>query len=68
MVISKRNNINGVAILTFENDCLKTEIVPALGGKILSVFNKLLNKEFLWCNENLQLSTQNPGDDFDSSF
>lgn len=68
MDISKRNNINGVEILTLENDCLKTEIVPELGGKILSVFNKLLKKEFLWCNEILQLSTHSPGDDFDSSF
>jgi hypothetical protein len=68
MIISKRNNINGVEILTLENNCLKTEIVPALGGKILSVFNKFLNKEFLWCDKNLQLNTQNPGDDFDSSF
>jgi hypothetical protein len=68
MIISKRNNINGVEILTLENDCLRTEIVPASGGKILSVFNKLLNKEFLWCDENLQLNTQNPGDDFDTSF
>lgn len=68
MVISKRYNINRVEILTLENDCLKTEIVPALGGKILSVFNKFLNKEYLWCNKDLQLNTQNPGDDFDSSF
>jgi hypothetical protein len=68
MVISKRFNIIGIEILTLENDCLKTEIVPALGGKILSVFNKLLNKEFLWCDRNLQLTTQNTWDDFDSSF
>jgi len=68
MMISMRNNINGVEILTLENDCIKTEIVPTLGGKILSVFNKLLNKEFLWHNENLQLNTHCLGDDFDSSF
>ncbi len=67
MIVSKRNN-NGVEILTVENGHIKTEIAPELGGKIISVYNKHLQKEFLWSNKNLQLNAQKSGNDFDSNF
>ena len=67
MKVSKRNN-NGVEIITIENDHIKTEIAPGLGGKILSVYNKHLQKEFLWTNKNLQLTANQPGDDYDPCF
>ena len=67
MKVSKRNR-NGVEIITIENDHIKTEIAPRLGGKILSVYNKHLQKEFLWINKNLQLTANQPGDDYDSCF
>lgn len=67
MKISKRKN-NGIEILTAENGQIKTEIAPGLGGKIVSIYNKQLQKEFLWSNENLPLAVHQPGDDFDSNF
>ena len=33
---------NGLEVITIENEELRIEIVPALGGKIISVYNKLL--------------------------
>ena len=63
-----RDKINGVDVFILENDLLKVAVVPALGGKILSVYNKSLKKEFLWTNKNLQLKTQEPGADYDSNF
>jgi len=59
---------NGLDIVTIGNDLLQLSIVPALGGKITSLFNKILQKEFLWTNKNLPLKMNKPGDDYDSNF
>lgn len=61
-------SINGVDIFTIENGHLKVSVAPALGGKILSVFSKLLQREFLWINRNLELAALGPGADYDSNF
>lgn len=66
-MISK-NQINGIEVISMENDYLQIAVVPALGGKILSVFNKALQKEFLWMNKNLLLQKQSTGADYDSNF
>jgi Domain of unknown function (DUF5107) len=60
--------INGVEILTLENEQLAVSLAPALGGKILSVYNKELCKEFVWTNKDLIISTNPPGSDYDSNF
>ena len=51
-----------------ENDHLKYELAPAAGGKIVSIFNKPLRKEFLWTQENLSLQRLAPGTEYDSHF
>jgi hypothetical protein len=58
------------AIDTFvlENDHLKVSVAPALGGKILSVYNKPLRHEFLWTNKNLPLVAHDPGTEYDPNF
>src|SRR5690606_35547401 len=58
----------GLNIITIESDQLRVEVIPALGGKISSVFNKQHSKEFLWNNVGLELRENQPGDDYDSSF
>ena len=68
MNFSKRTAENDVEILTIENKYIKTEIAPGLGGKILSVYNKNLNKEFLWTNVDLELKPNNPGENYESNF
>lgn len=67
MVVS-RKIINDTEILTGENVNIKFEIVPSAGGKILSIYNKSLQKEFLWRNINLLLTTFQPGSDYDNNF
>lgn len=62
------NHINGIEVLTGENDYIKFETVPEAGGKIISIYNKKLQKEFLWKNTNMLLKTHKSGDDYDANF
>lgn len=66
-MISKRIT-NEIEFITVETDHLVFSIAPALGGKITSVFNKQLQKEFLWFNEQLPLQQNLPGADYDANF
>lgn len=59
---------NGIEILTVESDHLIFSIAPALGGKILNIYNKHLAKEFLWRNEQIPLEIHTVGADYDSNF
>lgn len=67
MKISSRE-YNGMTLLSGENDQIRFEIVPAMGGKLTSVYNKILDKEFLWHNQGLDLSVNAAGTDYDSHF
>lgn len=62
------NITNGIEILTMESHDLIFSIAPALGGKITSIFNKKLDKEFLWTNENAPLKIHPRSTDYDSNF
>lgn len=65
--ISKRE-VNSLTVLSIENDHLRVEIVPELGGKITSVINKKYDNEFLWSNRGLKLQKYYAGDDYDTNF
>lgn len=67
MKISSRE-YNGMTLLSGENDQIRFEIVPAMGGKLCSVYNKILGKEFLWHNESLDLGMNAAGTDYDTHF
>src|SRR4051812_14490871 len=58
----------GIEVVTMETDHLQFSIAPALGGKILNIYNKHLTKEFLWINPNLPMQIQERGADYDSNF
>jgi hypothetical protein len=59
---------NGIEVFILENELLRVSVAPALGGKILSVYNKPLGKEFLWTNKQLQPTIHEAGADYDSNF
>ncbi|RZM17805.1 MAG: hypothetical protein EOO88_42380, partial [Pedobacter sp.] len=67
MIVSKYEK-DGVLLLAGENDYIRFEIAPSLGGKLTSVYNKELKKEFLWHNNQLALSINNQGADYDENF
>src|SRR3954463_1228554 len=59
---------NGIEVFTVETEDLIFSIAPAVGGKITSIYNKNLKKEFLWTNQNLPLKIHSSGADYDSNF
>lgn len=61
-------NQNNLWKYTIESECLQLDVFPALGGKLTSIFNKRLGKEFLWNNKDLPLQMCNVNDDYDSNF
>ncbi|MFT3748949.1 MAG: hypothetical protein QM768_11555 [Agriterribacter sp.] len=65
IAISIRNNIECISL---KNDLLSVIIVPAMGGKILSIFNDQLQKEFLWHNNKVPFQAYTPGADYDANF
>lgn len=67
MIVSK-SRINNIEVLIGENNQIKFVIAPSSGGKILSVYNKTLQKEFLWHNTNLLFDINQPGADYDTNF
>jgi len=67
MTLSEYYN-NDITIIRGENERIRFDIAPALGGKIMSVYNKVLQKEFLWHNSNLLPGKNEPGADYDTNF
>jgi hypothetical protein len=60
--------LDGLSIISGENDYLKFEILPDTGGKIISIYNKQLGREFLWTQQDLTLRQLAPGTEYDPNF
>jgi galactose mutarotase-like enzyme len=60
--------INDVRIVRLENSFLRVDVAPEIGGRIISVYNKALDIEFLWRNKQLVLNPAQPGDAYDPRF
>lgn len=67
MTVSETKS-DGFVKLILENQHLVVKVVPALGGKIVSIYHKALEKEFLWHHPNLSLTSLAPGADYDTNF
>lgn len=59
---------NGIEIYTIENTHLRVSIVPDMGGKLISIYNKPLEKEFLWTNDFLPFTMAASGSEYDANF
>jgi hypothetical protein len=64
----EKSTMNGIDVLTIESKYLNVAIAPALGGKILSIYNKIIQKEFVWINQQQSLEKKEPGADYDTNF
>jgi hypothetical protein len=63
-----RKLISNIEVLDLHNEWLRVSLVPALGGKLLSVYNNELSKEFIWTNTGMPLQVHPPGSNYDSGF
>ena len=60
--------MNDSTKMLLENDSLKVEIVPGIGGRIVSLLHKPSGHEFLWRNKTLPLRRVSPGTAYDPEF
>lgn len=67
-LINKGLKIDGVNVVRLENDLLKMDAAPSVGGRIISVVDKASGHEFLWRNKNLKLRRLKPGSEYDPNF
>lgn len=59
---------NGYSVLILENDFLKVDVVPGIGGRILQIHHKPTGQDILWRNEQLRLELHPPGTSYDPNF
>lgn len=67
-MIFYQNKHNGLTRLLLENDSIRVTVFPELGGKISSIYNKELQREFLWKNPSLRYSVCAPGSNYELNF
>lgn len=61
----EKNNIKHISL---ENDYLKVEMIPDIGGRIISLIDKKTGHQFLWTNEKLPLERHSAGSEYDPYF
>jgi hypothetical protein len=61
-------SLDGVPIVRLESDCLRVDVAPGVGGRIISLIDKVSGHEFLWRNRALALQLQSPGSEYDPNF
>lgn len=59
---------NELQVFILESEHLSVELVPAMGGKISSIYNKKIDREFLWINQHLPFTPAEPGSEYDPAF
>jgi len=64
----EKDRINDIEVYTLETKHLRLRMAPELGGRIISIVNKPLAREFLWHNEGLPLAVSQPGSEYDPNF
>lgn len=57
-----------VKVIRLENHHLIVDVSPQNGGRITRLFNKELDREFLWKNDRLTLQRVQPGEAYDPNF
>lgn len=62
------SRIEDIEAVTLESDLLKAVVVPAVGGRVISLIHKPTGHEFLWRNPNLRLAALSAGSEYDPNF
>ncbi|WP_153799007.1 hypothetical protein [Foetidibacter luteolus] len=59
---------NDIQLINIANRHLQISISPANGGRVTSLYNKRMQREFLWTNPTLPLAINQEGDEYDPNF
>ena len=57
-----------IRAIRLENETIRMDVAPSVGGKIVSIYSKPLQKEFLWTNKSLELEQYPVGTPYDPFF
>jgi hypothetical protein len=57
-----------VPVYRLENDLLRVEVAPSVGGRVVSLCHKATGEEWLWRNPTLPLRRVSPGTAYDPEF
>lgn len=63
-----KSYIGDIEVIRLENKTLSIDLAPTIGGRIVSIYSKILQKEFLWNNKELELKRYPIGTDYDPCF
>ncbi len=59
---------DGTPLVRLENDLLRLDIAPGIGGRGVSLIHRPTDYEFLWCNQALKLEALDPFSEYDPNF
>jgi hypothetical protein len=59
---------DGIRAAVLENEVLRAVVVPAIGGRVVSLVHRPSGREFLWRNQRLALTCCAPGSEYDPNF
>jgi len=61
-------SLDGEPVVRLESAWLLVDVAPGVGGRIVSLFDRVSGHEFLWRNRGQRLKRLAPGDDYDPAF
>ena len=67
-IVEKGLSIDGTPIVRMESGHLRVDVASGVGGKVVSVFHKASEYEFVWHNVNLKLELLPPHSEYDPNF
>ncbi len=60
--------VENIEIIRLENSTISIDVAPSVGGKIVSIYSKILSCEFLWTNHLLKIQRYPIGTSYDPYF
>jgi len=61
-------SLDGIPVTRLESDHLRLDVVPSVGGRVVSLIHKPSGHEFLWRNRALPLRHEAAGSEYDPNF
>lgn len=66
--VRESSSLDGMPIVRLESDCLRVDVAPGVGGRVVSLIDKASGHEFLWRNRTLSFQRLPAGSEYDPNF